>query len=389
MAQTFSIAVGDTGPDLTESLFAELADGTLVPADLTGATNVTFHLYDENGVEVVTGAAAVLNPHPATVAYAWQAGDTATGGTFLRRWTATTAGGARVSFPNDVDGYPVLITDPAVIPATGRLTCTAWCVPADVVRCAPCSGTAFDTDVLEEACQIASDVLFALSGRQFSGVCPDVIRPIRDDVSGWSFPVVGSYSITYGESFGTTPGMLRHARDYVSDRRHLASEIRLPAYPVNTITQVRIDGAVLAHSEYQIADNRWLQRLKGAWPFWQNVTLPATALGSFEVAYTYGVPIPPMGVRAAAAYACEVAKACQPTGGDSACALPPRTQSIVRQGVSVRMLDPADLLKEGRGRTGLKIVDDFIAAVNPHGIQERAAVLSPDVDWPAIRVRNG
>lgn len=385
MAQTFSIAVGDTGPDLVESLFAELADGTIVAANLTGAANVTFHLYDETGTEVVTGAASVLVANPAQVSYTWQPGDTAVGGSFLRRWTWTTSGGAVESSPNDVDGYPVFITDPSVTPATGRLTCTAWCTPQDVVRCGPCSGTAFDTDVLEEAVQIASDILFALSGRQFSGVCPDVVRPIRSE-SGWLYPAIGSWSVTTGESYGAPSALWDYrTRDYLRDRRHSASEILLPAYPVHTITQVRIDGAILAPSSYLISDDRWLVRVGGAWPCSQDITAPPTAPGTFEVQYTYGVPIPPMGVRAAAAYACEVAKACQPSGSDGQCALPPRTQSVVRQGLTIRTLDPADLTDQGR--TGIRIADDFIKAVNPNGIQERAAVLSPDVDWPAVRLR--
>lgn len=382
MSERFTISVGDTGPDLVESLFDVLADGTVQASDLTGASNVTFHLYDDQGVEVVTGAASVLVADPAKVSYQWQAADTVTGGSFLRRWTATTAGLDIVSWPNDVDGYPVVITDPSVTPATGRLTCNAWCTPADVVRCGPCSGTAFDTDVLEEAVQIASDIMFALSGRQFSGVCPDVIRPVRDDASGWWFPTVGSYSVTNDEWYGSSFG--NRARDYVRDRRIFASEIRLPAYPVNTITQVRVDGVVLAAADYKIADDRWLMRIGGSWPCSQDVTLPPTAFGTFEVQYTYGVSIPPAGVRAAAAYACEVARACQPSA-QGECALPARTQQIVRQGLSVRVLDPADLTDQGR--TGLSIVDAFIQAVNPHGLQERAAVLSPDMDWPAVRLR--
>jgi hypothetical protein len=381
VAQTFSIGIGDTGPDLVENLYEVLADGTVQPANLTGVSNLRFHLRDASGTEVINAAATLITPFPAQVSYTWSPGDTAAAGMFLRRWTYTVNGEDK-STPNDVDGYPVEIVDPNVTPATNRLTCSAWCTPGDVVVCGPCSGTTLNLDAVDFAIQVASDLLFYLSGRQFTGVCPDTIRPIRDDATGNWWRGIGEVQVD--SSFVSRDSNYRSA-DFVNDRRNIYSELRLPAYPIRAITQVRIDGQVVPSSQYRIADDRFLLAVNGqSWPYWQDLTKDPTQVGTFEVQYTYGVPIPPLGVRAAAAYACQVALACGTGAGDS-CALPVRTQQIVRQGLTVRTNTADDYLDNGK--TGVPEADAFIRAVNPHGLQERAAVMSPDFDWPAYRIR--
>lgn len=233
---------------------------------------------------------------------------------------------------------------------------------------------------MADAIDSASDILYLLSGKQFPGVCPDTVRPNRPEWS--SLGLIGSVSLS-GEVFGS--GEPRH-RDYANDRNLGAgsiSEIRLPGYPIVAITQIKVDGAIVPPSAYKIDDDRWLARVDGlAWPMYQKTGSDPSELGTFEVVYTYGVAIPPMARRAAGAYACQVVKACK---ADASCSLPPRTQSVVRQGLSANQRDPNDYIDNGK--TGVDEADRFIKAVNPNGLQERAAVLSPDVNWPAHRLR--
>jgi hypothetical protein len=253
-----------------------------------------------------------------------------------------------------------------------RLVCEAWCATADVIACAPCStGAPFDAAKMADAIDVASDILYLLSGRQFPGVCSDTVRPNHPG-SGCGIGI-GSVSVRLDSSGGTS------YRDYSSDRNLAGGpEILLPGYPVVAITSVTIDGVLLAPSAYRIDDDRWLSRIDGeGWPLQDD-----RAMDSFLVVYTYGIAIPPMARRAAAAYACQVLKACLQ---DSSCSLPPRTQSVVRQGLSANTRDPNDYIDNGK--TGVDEADRFIKAVNPNGLQERAAVLSPDVNWPAHRLR--
>jgi hypothetical protein len=117
--------------------------------------------------------------------------------------------------------------------------------------------------------------------------------------------------------------------------------------------------------------------VRKGWPCCQDLALPATEPGTFEVAFFYGQEPPKAGKHAAAVLACELALACD---GSDECRLPKRLQSITRQGVTAVVLDAFDFLN--RRRTGLIEVDSFLAAYNPHGLTRRASVINPDLMRP-------
>jgi hypothetical protein len=241
--------------------------------------------------------------------------------------------------------------------------CTPWATSADV--CSPCDDYNFDSTLLDEALDIASDLLFQFSGRQFPGNCQDTVCPVHPCIC------IGSRaSRRYGNACCCTP-----------------RGVELGNYPITGIDEVKVDGAVLDDSLYRVDDWRWLIRLPDAdgvnpgWPCCQRFDLPTTEVRTFEVTFTYGMAPPPGGVRAAAALACELALLCQPeTIG--ACRLNPRVTNLDRQGISMVLSDPAQFFPEGR--TGLAEVDLWITSVNPAGIRRRATILSPDIG-PAVR----
>lgn len=367
--QTFEIAVGDTGPSIVENL--KNADGTAI--NLAGAT-VRFRLYDSSGVLVIDRPAVVVDAANGQVRYDWQAGDTVAGGTFFRRWHVTLGTGQVVSVPTEdgLDGYPVEIIDPATHAVTGRLVCSAWCDQGDVVACGPCRGATFDPSWMGEAIDIASDLLYLLSGKQYPGVCT------RTDLRPTCVATPGVASLPWVSGDPT-------ARRDATDAMHLYGLpiALLPVYPVISVTQVRVNGIVLDPSTYMILDDRWLARMDGeGWPAGQDFTKPLTAQGTFGVSVSFGAAPPPAGRRGSAAYACQIVKAC---AGDSSCALPAKTQSIVRSGLSARVLDADDYTENGK--TGVPEADRFIRAVNPNGLQERPVILSPDTAWPVHQLR--
>jgi hypothetical protein len=91
-----------------------------------------------------------------------------------------------------------------------------------------------------------------------------------------------------------------------------------------------------------------------------------------EVDYTYGSALAPQAaLDAADILAEEIVKACS---CDDSCRLPSRVTSVTRQGVSWTLLDPEDLLVQGR--TGIYEVDMLIHSLNPAKAKARAGVFS-------------
>lgn len=151
--------------------------------------------------------------------------------------------------------------------------------------------------------------------------------------------------------------------------------IELPG-PVTAINEVLVDGEVVDPAVYGggVFQYRWLRRFDGgAWPCWQDLSADTTEEGTMQVTFMYGRAPDAGGVAAAQIYACEIAKALCPDGGASGeCRLPERTRTVVRQGITFDIDTPLDFLDNGR--TGLGLVDAWLASVNPAGLKRRSTV---------------
>ena len=266
----------------------------------------------------------------------------------------------------------------------------APCVVADPDAEPPVEG--IDGDVLTEALRKATDVVWALSGRQFSGLTTATLRPCQDARHryrttdpglstaaqlGTSLPV-SAYG--YAARWVTT---CSHRRVDRCGCRELHA-ISLGVQPIVSVERVAIGGVDLDAADYRVDDWRELVRLDGnAWPDCQDLTAADDAPGSFVVEVTYGKPPPRAGVSAVAALACQLALACDPDRSRD-CVLPKRVTSITRQGISMAVMDPMDFLDAGK--TGVYEVDLFIKAYNPAGLVRAASVRSPDLPRRARRV---
>lgn len=260
--------------------------------------------------------------------------------------------------------------------------CSADADPEDLP--APLDGMDDDQRALYEL--MATTHLWRWTGRRY-GLCDVTVRPCRTDCfegrstytgggrsqalssgSGYSAPftpvlVGGSwFNIACGScgddcSCGYTPTLI------------------LPG-PVESITQVRIDGATLDPVSYRVDNRKRLIRVDGGdWPTCQDMAAdPSDQYAStFEISYTRGIEVPVGGQIAAGLLAVEFAKAvCK----DPSCALPKRVQSISRQGVTVAaVLDSFDDIDTGH--TGIWLVDSWVASVMKSPRTSR--VLSPDL----------
>lgn len=228
---------------------------------------------------------------------------------------------------------------------------------------------------------MACEILWAHSGRQFSGVCADTVRPLRRvyDIGMETGPFWWSTQdwrwVWTQYDYGRPPERAGGC--------WALSEITLGAYPLREIVEVRINGAVVDPTTYRIDDRRWLVRIdpdQFGWPTCQDLSLNSlTDLDTFQVSFLWGDPPPVMGRVAAQIFAIELTKG----RSGNPCNLPDRIQSFNVPGATYQFLDPMLFLDQGR--TGIYIVDEFLAAVNPAKLHRRPMVVSPDFGAPVRR----
>jgi len=225
-----------------------------------------------------------------------------------------------------------------------------------------------DTEFSYDAAKSASQLLWSLTGRKFSGAATVTERY-----------VCATQGYGYGLSRGTSAAGLSNGSvvniplsahglyEASADGIAVGSRLKLRGKPVSKIHAVRDNlGNIVDPNYYYLSDHSTIQPVTGV-P-WRPCDV--------EVTYTYGADPPVMGKMAARMLAIEFAKMW--SGED--CDLPQRITSVSRQGVSYTILDPQDFVQEGR--TGLYIVDMFIKSVNPDKAKNRARVFSPDTARP-------
>lgn len=243
-------------------------------------------------------------------------------------------------------------------PTPGQGYVQPWATVADV--CAPCNDYGFDETVLENGLQMASEILYELTGKRWPGEVTDTIRPCGINTSvSWGLRYVPSIGLEAAERLLTGWCGCFSTRNCGCSH---VSEIKLPGYPVTGVNYVKIDGQILDPARYRIDDHRWLVYLpddgRNGWPCCQDMTAADTEPDTWSVSYTYGRLPDQGGVNAAASLGCQLALACTP--GDTTCRLPKRVTTITRQGVSTAILDPLTLFRDGQ--TGLPEVDLWIAS---------------------------
>lgn len=247
----------------------------------------------------------------------------------------------------------------------------------DIIECEPCSALDDVPANVQSAVEAAAvEYLWRWTGHQY-GLCEVELRPCRKDCPPSTFrgPVVGPswWPVLIGGEWFNVKCPKCGDRCWCES----ISEIVLPG-PVNEVTEVRIDGNVLHSDNYRVDDWTRLVRVDGGeWPRCQQMGLPPTEDGTFQVTYKKGLPVPDAGKIAAGVLKCEFAKS---LCGDDSCALPGRVTQIVREGATLAMFDPSDPEK---GLTGIFLVDSFITSVRA---PKRMRISNPDT-WLRQRQR--
>lgn len=266
--------------------------------------------------------------------------------------------------------------------------------PADEAPDAGCSWpiiytceTPVDGDVQDWTEQMAIEILWAASGRQF-GLCTSTYRPCVRGCEG------GDGQINEWNIIGVKPLLTWDpwaGSIFASIRCGCAAQVcsctRLEVLdlwdrPVRKVNEVIIDGDVLDESAYRLSKNRLLRIDGESWPLCQDWTVDADQVGAWTVEYVHGRPAPFGGKVSAGILASELAKA---VCNDDTCELPRRVQTVSRAGVTVGFVDPMQFLAEGK--TGLYEVDLWLQSVNPHRLARRARVYRVDDPRRASRRR--
>ncbi len=226
-------------------------------------------------------------------------------------------------------------------------------------------------EIQAQAAMIATEVLWNRTKRQF-GTCSVTLRPCRKDCfPAWPWvPLQGWNNLSGGIWPWPQPALV--AGNWINIACgscssgcscSRVSEVRLP-YPVNSVTEVKVDGAVLPSSAYRIDNFNLLVRLDGEeWPRCNDLNLEDTEVGTWSVTALYGDDVPELGKLAAGQLAVEIAKRCVNASG---CLIPQGTvQQRTRQGVTTVYFDSQEAFKGGM--TGLYWADLFIKTYNPSG----------------------
>lgn len=245
----------------------------------------------------------------------------------------------------------------------------------------PCDISCESPSATGTAAAFATEVVWALSGRQF-GTCDVTFRPCRR--SCMEAPWLGAWTEWPGSTGWPHPALVGGqwfnlicggcAGDCSCSS---ISEVLMPS-PVDHIVEIKVDGSILVTGSYRLDNNRLLVRTDGQdWPSCNDLSLNDTEPDTWSVTAAFGRSVPESGSWAVGELACELMKAMR--GED--CRLPHNVTQLVRQGVMLNYADPVELFT--MGRTGLYLADMFIAAFNRNHLTGRARVY--DVDGPRVR----
>jgi hypothetical protein len=235
-----------------------------------------------------------------------------------------------------------------------------WITPEEL-------GEYVETEFAYEAAKSASNILWALSGRKYSGVTTVTERYVCATLSYRYGPSVrnNKAELVLGDIYNIPYTDMDSYTAVTTDGLSPQSRLRLRGRPVQKIHTIRNrSGAVVNPNSYYLVDHSTIQATAGS--RWTPCDI--------EVTYTYGIEPPTLGKMAARKLAMEFAKL---WNGDDDCQLPQRVTSISRQGVSYTLLDSQDFIDDMR--TGLYEIDLFLKSVNPDKARARARVFTPDV----------
>ena len=346
---------------------------------LTGLVgSISVKVIDNDGGTPLGPTTAGITEDGATGIYIWNAAAAPAAGQYTIVWSTDGSFDPDTVSSDELVVLAVGVVAPSPIPTPDDSDptvgpCTSWITGDDVADC--CAAAAADvgtyTVLLDDSADVASQLLYELSGRRFAGLCTrEDVRPCHGDCG------CGVQILSRGHIVGDISNCGGR-----SCWCHGLSRVKLAGY-VREITQVKIDGVVLDPSEYRVDEHKYLTRKNGnRWPSCSRADLDDTEDGTFSVSYTYGRTPPLAAIDAAKQFACQIYQQCSSSGGGGAeadCLIPANATRVTRQGITVEqgVIFQRNTLT-GAWETGMGSVDYFLNVYNPKGIQRRGLFFGP------------
>lgn len=214
-----------------------------------------------------------------------------------------------------------------------------------------------DLDEAQIACEAASQLLWSLSGRKYSGVTTTTERYcLAPAPSG--LILLGGHA---GQIVATNSEVITTSVIRAEDLK--ASRITLRGKNVRRIVDIYTEaGEKVSPDRYTLWDASFVE-------FSTRLTT------DLYITYEYGGSIPALGKMAAKTLATQFTLLW--SGREDECTLPDRVTNVTRQDVSWVLLDQQDFISELR--TGVYAVDLFLKSVNPYGARLKSKVFSVDI----------
>jgi hypothetical protein len=249
------------------------------------------------------------------------------------------------------------------------------CWPVDT-SCWPEYETDVPVEVRTRSEALAISTLRRLTAYRVGG-CAITVRPCKRGCAAGS-PIPYYYSQGFQPHIGLA-GFWVNSCGCTTDCSCAAlCEVALPS-PVTQVEEVKIDGAIVAATDYRVDGDRlvWTGAGECPWPTCQDLTKPDTAIGTFSVTYLNTYPVDAAASYVAGVLAVEYAKACT---NPNECRLPSNVSVISRQGITMEINSGAF----PDGFTGIREVDSFISLWNPKGMTQGSKVWTPDLRSPRV-----
>jgi hypothetical protein len=358
----------------------------------TDPTTVVFTVQGPDGVDTIyTFGIDGEVTHPAVGVYVLDLAPPPDPGVYF--YSVTGTGSVEATGTGD---FTVLqsATDPAAVTWAVDGPCTPWCDANDIwISCGSPTvtvGTGSDEEIvcvdMAPYAQMASWLLWELSGRLHSGRCIRTVRPCGDNSCGFQVLSRG-YVVWPSDWYFGYSGYGWNGWNWMYDHNAGCGcipldRIDLAGYPVREILEVKIDGVVVpAQDNWRLDKRRFLTRMADAdgnpqyWPACQRLDEDDTEVGTFAVTYAYGQDPPLLGQMAAAQIGCEIYR--DRIGEE--CKLPAGTVRVTRQGVTIDKLATLSWFRSSTSgwKTGLGVVDAFLNAINPYGLTRRPVMMAP------------
>lgn len=235
--------------------------------------------------------------------------------------------------------------------------CAPWLTADDIPEDLYGDLSADEVDVL---CELASEILYVMANCYWPGVCDRTVRP---DLGArnrlwWSEPGGGAWTDVPWTA-------TRVGRGWDLCTNGTLTRFSLPG-PVQTVTQILVDGAVLDPAAYFVEGRSTLVRVDGnRWPVGQDLTrspsdTDTSGTPAWSVTYEWGQAPPDSGVLMAKSLAVELILAATDCGQ---CRLPwaGAVATAQRKGTTVSYQSLSEQFKNGE--VGLADVNLWLNAV--------------------------